>query len=248
MALAAQLRRTMMVPLATVAMVPAVGDASAVAQTKQGAPFRFLVGGLKGGAQLSVVYDNGLGIYGGQGEVYTGTLESFAFNTNGFQLMAFGNDQLSGRFTQEIQVDGASLTGVATVPAGTFVRLRNLVTNDTVILKGGPFSIPAGAGLVGARPPEGGTRTIRCQGSATSCTAILPLAGGATNRKLIIELPDTNLQLVSEAAIPRSSGGTYLLTKGHFSRGGSEYVVTLNAIKSNPKGSHVALKFGASAP
>lgn len=96
---------------------------------------------------------------------------SLGFNTNRFQLRAFGSDQLSGRFTQDIQIEGGSRTGVATVPNGTFVRLRNLVTNETVILNGGSFSIPTGAGLVGARHPEGGTRTRRCKRSATSCTA-----------------------------------------------------------------------------
>lgn len=236
------IRGTVMVLFAAVAMVPAVGDATAGAQTVQLSPWRFLVGGLKGGAPLSVLYTDGQGL-NGQAEVYTGTLVSLGFNTNGFQLRAFGNDELSGRFTQDIHIEGESLTGVATVPNGTFVRLRNLVTNETVILKGGSFSIPTGAGLVGARHREGGPRTIRCQGRATSCTAIVPLTGGASNRKLIIELTNTHLRLVSETAIPRSSDGTYLLTDGHSLRGGSQYIVTLNAIKSNPKGSHLVLKF-----
>ena len=236
----------MTVLFATVAMVPAVGAATAAAQTVQLSPWRFLVGGLKGDAQLFVLYTDGQGL-NGEAEVYTGTLVSLGFNTNGFQLRAFGNDQLSGRFTQDIGVEGESLTGVATVPNGAFVRLRNLVTNETVILKGGSFSIPTGAGLVGARHREGGTRTIRCQGSATSCTAIVPLTGAASNRKLIVELTNTHLRLVSETAIPRSADGTYRLTNGHSSRGGSQYIVTLSAIKSNPKGSHLLLKFRASA-
>lgn len=49
------IRRTMTVLFATVAMVPAVRDATAAAQTVQLSPWRFLVGGLKGDAQLSVL-------------------------------------------------------------------------------------------------------------------------------------------------------------------------------------------------
>lgn len=142
-----------MVLFATVATVPTVWDPTAGAQTVQTRPWRFLVGGLNGESRLSVLYTDGEGL-NGQAEVYTGTLVSLGFNTNGFELRAFGNDQLSGRFTQVIRVEGGSLTGIATVPNGTFVRLRNLVTNETVILKGGPFSIPTGAGPADARPPE----------------------------------------------------------------------------------------------
>ena len=146
-------RRTLMVLFATVATVPTVWDATAGAQTVQTRPWRFLVGGLNGESRLSVLYTDGEGL-NGQAKVYTGTLVSLGFNTNGFELRAFGNDQLSGRFTQVIRVEGGSLTGIATVPNGTFVRLRNLVTNETVVLKGGPFSIPTGAGPADARPPE----------------------------------------------------------------------------------------------
>jgi hypothetical protein len=160
-------RRTTIVLLAALALVPAVANGSAAAQTRQLSPYRLLVGGLTGSAKLSIVYTDGQGLTG-QAEVYTGTLQSLAFNPNGFQLRAFGNHQLSGRFTQEIQVNGASLTGVATIPDGTFVRLRNLVTNGTVILKGGPFSIPTGAGL---RSNPKGSYVLTKFGAANSHTS-----------------------------------------------------------------------------
>jgi hypothetical protein len=44
--------------------------------------------------------------------------------------------------------------------------------------------------------------------------------------------------------VPTSSSGACLLTGGRFALGGSEYRVTLNAVKANPKGSHLVMRFG----
>ena len=48
------------------------------------------------------------------------------------------------------------------------MRLRNLVTNGTVILKGGPFSIPTGAGL---RSNPKGSHVLTKFGAASSHTS-----------------------------------------------------------------------------
>ncbi len=69
------------------------------------------------------------------------------------------------------------------------------------------------------------------------------LAGGSHNRKIVIRLTDTNLALRSVKAPPRREHAAYMLTDGKFVRGGSEYVVTLNADRACPPGSHLILTF-----
>jgi hypothetical protein len=80
------------------------------------------------------------------------------------------------------------------------------------------------------------------RGRGDACSARVA-AGGASNRKLIIKLTDTNLRLLSVAAVSSSSSGAYLLTGRRFALGGSEYRVTLNAVKANPQGSHLVMRF-----
>jgi hypothetical protein len=59
----------------------------------------------------------------------------------------------------------------------------------------------------------------------------------------VIRLTDTDLSLRSIRAFPRRSPKGYLLSGGRFRLGGSEYVVTLNAIRSYRRGSHLLLTF-----
>jgi hypothetical protein len=42
---------------------------------------------------------------------------------------------------------------------------------------------------------------------------------------------------------PASSRGAYSISKARFASGGSEYRFTLSAVRSNPRGSHLTLKF-----
>jgi hypothetical protein len=44
--------------------------------------------------------------------------------------------------------------------------------------------------------------------------------------------------------VPESASGGYVLTDGHFTEGGSEYRVTLNAAEANPDNAHLKTKFG----
>jgi hypothetical protein len=118
-----------------------------------------------------------------------------------------------------------------------------LETGHTTRLTNGQFSIPTGVGARGAKPPKGGSRIVKCRGSARSCQARISLAGGAHNRKIVIRLTDTNLALHSVKAPPRRKHAAYMLTDGKLVRGGSEYVVTLNAARSCPRGSHLILTF-----
>lgn len=88
-------------------------------------------------------------------------------------------------------------------------------------------------------------KSIACRGASNSCTAVISLAGGASNEKLRITLSDTDLKLVGRVVKPSSVRGAYSLSKGSYSLGGSLYTVTLNAVQSIPKGSTLTLKFAA---
>jgi hypothetical protein len=69
------------------------------------------------------------------------------------------------------------------------------------------------------------------------------VAGGASNEKLRIALSDTDLKLVGVLAKPGFIHGAYALSKGSYSLGGSLYTVTLNAVRSIPRGATLTLKF-----
>ncbi|HEX4483229.1 MAG TPA: hypothetical protein VH081_05535 [Solirubrobacteraceae bacterium] len=99
--------------------------------------------------------------------------------------------------------------------------------------------------LVGADAASAATkaRSITCRGGGNSCSAVIALAGGASNVKLKIVLSDTDLKLVGRVVKPSSVRGAYSLSRGSYSLGGSLYTVTLNAVQSIPKGSTLTLKF-----
>jgi hypothetical protein len=87
---------------------------------------------------------------------------------------------------------------------------------------------------------------VRCRGDANSCRATVSLAGGASNKRVVIDLTDTDLRLVSVRPNRRSLRGAYGLFGQRLRRGGSQYVVTLNAAQSIPRGSDLILTFRAS--
>jgi hypothetical protein len=101
---------------------------------------------------------------------------------------------------------------------------------------------PALAGAVAGRS-AGRTVSIVCRGGGNSCSAVVSVAGGASNRKLRIALSDTDLKLVGVLAKPTSIRGAYILSRGSYSLGGSVYTVTLNAVQSIPKGATLTLRF-----
>ncbi len=89
------------------------------------------------------------------------------------------------------------------------------------------------------------TVSVTCRGGSSSCSAVIGLAGGASNKKLRIMLTDTNLKLVGVVAKPSSERGAYLLSRGQYSLGGSVFTVTLNAAQGTPKGATLTLKFSS---
>jgi hypothetical protein len=103
----------------------------------------------------------------------------------------------------------------------------------------------ASSALASSTGTSARTRSIVCRGGGNSCTAVVSLAGGASNVKLRIALSDTDLKLAGRAVKPGSVRGAYSLSHGAYSLGGSLYTVTLNAVQSIPKGSTLTLKFAA---
>ena len=91
------------------------------------------------------------------------------------------------------------------------------------------------------------TLSVTCHGGGSSCSAVVGLAGGASNEKLQIALSDTDLKLTSTSAKPAFVHGAYQLSRGSYSLGGSLYTATLNAVQSIPKGATLTLKFSVPA-
>jgi hypothetical protein len=91
------------------------------------------------------------------------------------------------------------------------------------------------------------TLSLSCHGGANSCTAVVSLAGGASNEKLRIALSDTDLKLVGATVKPAFVHGAYQLSRGVYSLGGSLYTATLNAVQSIPKGATLTLRFAVPA-
>jgi pimeloyl-ACP methyl ester carboxylesterase len=87
--------------------------------------------------------------------------------------------------------------------------------------------------------------TVRCRGGRDSCRARVSLAGGASDKRVTIELSDTDLRLTSVRPNRRSLRGDYGLFDQRLRRGGSEYAFGLNAVQSTPRGSNLLLTFRA---
>jgi hypothetical protein len=79
------------------------------------------------------------------------------------------------------------------------------------------------------------TVTKQCKGRST-CRAAFSLAGGASNEKLVIELPGTSYRKPRVTVSPRNLSGSYDLSGGKFQEGGSVYTVKLSAVQSIRRG------------
>ncbi len=84
---------------------------------------------------------------------------------------------------------------------------------------------------------------VRCRGGGNSCRARVSLAGGASDKRVAIELSDTNLRLASVRPNRRSLRGAYGLFGSRLRKGGSQYAFRLNADQSIPRGSALILTF-----
>jgi hypothetical protein len=184
------------------------------------------------------VFDNA----GGSVEVQSGAVRDVDFLSNAWTVIPTGTAAVNASITDWRLVTGSTVTGTAHVPAGASLTV-SVGANRDIPLTNGKFSIPTGLGKLGARPPKGGKRVVKCQGTSRSCQARINLAGGARNREIVIRLTHRHLSLHSVKAPPKRKHAAYSLTDGHFAHGGSEYIVILNAARSDPRGSHLILTF-----
>ncbi len=83
---------------------------------------------------------------------------------------------------------------------------------------------------------------ITCEGDEASCTAKVPLGGGASNRAVAIALPGTDWTDPG-ADVDAEYEGSYEISGAQFTTGGSVYEFTLNAVESIPDGTDLALTF-----
>jgi hypothetical protein len=86
---------------------------------------------------------------------------------------------------------------------------------------------------------------VPCRARGGTCRASVSLAGGASDKKVVVGLTDTDLRLVSVRPNHRSLRGSYGLSGNRLRRGGSEYVFRLNAAQSTGADSKLILSFGA---
>jgi hypothetical protein len=191
-----------------------------------------------------VIYSTGvIENAGGTIDFQSGATREINFLDNAWTLLPTGTEKLNATVTDWRIVTGATITGTAHVPAGASLTVTVVDTGQTIHLMNGKFSIPTGVGNLGAKPLKRGNQVVKCRGTARSCRASINLAGGAHNRKLVIRLTETDFSLRSIKAPPRRNHAAYSLTSGHFTHGGSQYVVILNAARSSPPGSRLILNF-----
>lgn len=90
----------------------------------------------------------------------------------------------------------------------------------------------AAVGLVAVPATLLGDTSVACRGTEAICTANVPLAGGASNEKVQVQLPGTALKLRTTTAAPPSVRGAFSADAGTYSLGGSLYTFNLNAVES----------------
>ena len=71
----------------------------------------------------------------------------------------------------------------------------------------------------------------------------MPIGGGASNRKVVVQLPGTDMALASVAPSSPSLAGAYAISGQKLRTGGSEYVFTLSADQATPAGSYLQIGF-----
>ncbi len=239
-------RRLVILAAGMFLLVGSVGSASAqVGPSGQLEQFDYTLTNAPPQGFDGVIYTTGVvETVGGTVDFQSGAVKELNFLSNAWTLIPTGTDMLNVTVTDWRIVTGPTITGTAHVPAGATLTVNVGDTGQTIPLSNGKFSIPTGANTLGAKPPKRGSQVVRCRGGARSCRAIINLAGGAHNRKLVIRLTDTDFSLRSIKAPPKRNHAAYSLTNGHFAQGGSQYVATLNAAASSRSGSRLTLTFG----
>jgi hypothetical protein len=92
-----------------------------------------------------------------------------------------------------------------------------------------------------------GTRAVRCVGTGDYCAATVSIAHGAVNRRVTVNLTDTDVKLAKVTVRPPASKGAFEISRASYRLGGSQYRFTLNAVRGNPRGARIVLIFAAGA-
>jgi hypothetical protein len=83
---------------------------------------------------------------------------------------------------------------------------------------------------------------IECVGSEETCTARVPLGGGASARTVEIALTGTDMG-EPKTTVAAEYEGAYNITNTAFTTGGSVYQFTLDAVESIPDGVDLEMTF-----
>ncbi len=178
----------------------------------------------------------------------------------GTEAVCTANVELDGGASNErvlVQLPGTALRLRATTPVPASLKGAFRATGGSYTTGGSVYRFTLNA--VGSitdgyasmtftnpsRPQSGPASTVRCLGDDDVCTAHVSLRGGASNKRIKVMLPGTDLKLASgaRAVTPASSRGAYSIGRGSYSVGGSVYSFTLNAVGSLGRGSWLALTF-----
>jgi len=197
------------------------------------------------GSSFEVVYTSGV----------TSNSSGFAQSRHGgFRSVAFqsyysvsvdasaSGGALYGNVSEHVGVSGPAITGTADVPAGATVTLLNATTDQTIDLPSGPFTIDTSQ-TTSAEQMNTGEESVRCQGNAASCRAVVAIGGEAQQRRVMVDLTHAALSLASARVDPRSDTTGFDLSDGHFTDDRQRYVVTVNTLETEPSGGHLVLTF-----
>jgi pimeloyl-ACP methyl ester carboxylesterase len=86
--------------------------------------------------------------------------------------------------------------------------------------------------------------TVRCRAGADFCRASVSLAGGASNKQVVIRLSHSDLRLVSVRPNRRTLRDAYGLLGQRLRAGGTKYTFRLNAAQSIRRGAYLTITFG----
>jgi len=85
--------------------------------------------------------------------------------------------------------------------------------------------------------------TDNCGGGGAAGASSVSLAGGARHREVNVKLPNAHMALESVTPVPAREQGTYVVSDGHMTRHGRDYTFVLDTLTSDPRGSHLVLRF-----
>lgn len=94
-----------------------------------------------------------------------------------------------------------------------------------------------------ASTPTTASTAIPCIGAEEACSAKVPIGGGASNKTVRIELTGTNMGEPEVTVDDPQYEGSYSISDGTFTTGGSIYQFTLNSVESIPAGVNIEMTF-----